>query len=223
MGAPGTARPLIQLNCAVSVDGRLAYAGGARARLSGPEDLERVQALRADSDAILVGVGTVLADDPTLRVHWELLGRPPAREPMRIVLDSHGRTPTVARVLDGSQPTLVATSAGSERAFPPHVLRFAAGKDEVELPALLAHLNGTGVRSLLVEGGARVLASFLRSQLFDRMTVYVAPVVIGGSTAPPMVAGRETEGPDRAIRLRLESSERLGDGLLVRYARTRPT
>jgi 2,5-diamino-6-(ribosylamino)-4(3H)-pyrimidinone 5'-phosphate reductase len=212
------ARPRVHLNCAVSLDGRLAYAGGKRALLSGPNDLARVQRLRAELDAILVGVGTVIADDPSLRVHWDLLDRPPGREPLRVVLDSSGRTPGTAKVLDGRSPTLVATSAGCARSFPYPVEVVRVGREEVELTALLDELGRRGVRSVLVEGGAKVLASFLRAGLVDALTLYVAPVVIGGSTAPPMVGGAETFGPEGLVRLRRAAAEPLDDGFLLSYS-----
>jgi 2,5-diamino-6-(ribosylamino)-4(3H)-pyrimidinone 5'-phosphate reductase len=210
-------RPTVLLNCAVSLDGRLAYPHGKRAPLSGPEDLARVQALRAEVDAILVGVGTVLTDDPSLRVHWELLNRSPSRTPARIVLDTHGRTPEKARVLDGSIPTLIATAAAAARRFPPHVEVFRAGTERVDLHALLAHLTGWGVRTLLVEGGATVLSSFLRAGLVDRLTIYTAPVVIGGATAPSMVGGPDPLGPEALIRLERAAVSPLGEGILSEY------
>jgi 2,5-diamino-6-(ribosylamino)-4(3H)-pyrimidinone 5'-phosphate reductase len=211
------ARPRVHLNCAISLDGRLAYAGGKRALLSGPGDLARVQGLRAELEAILVGVGTVLSDDPSLRVHWDQLHRSPGREPLRVILDTHGRTPTTAKVLDGSQPTLVATGSACTRTFPAPVETFRAGQDEVELPALLGELARRGVRSLLVEGGAKVLSAFLRAGVVDALTVYVAPIVIGGTTAPPMVGGNETWGPEQVVRLRRGSAVPLDDGFLLSY------
>ena len=213
-----TGRPFVHLNCAVSADGRLAYAGGRRAVLSGPEDLVRVQELRSRLDAILVGVGTVVLDDPSLRVHWDQLGRTPGAEPLRVVLDTRGRTPAAARVLATPPATLIATAGDCLREFPPPVQVFRHGVGAVDLEALLGELHRRHVRSVLVEGGARVLASFLRGGLYDTLTVYVAPVVIGGATAPTMVAGPETRGPDDAVGLRLVSSSRLGAGVLQEYA-----
>jgi 2,5-diamino-6-(ribosylamino)-4(3H)-pyrimidinone 5'-phosphate reductase len=210
------------VNCAISLDGRLAYAGGARARLSSQEDLVRVQRLRAYSDAILVGVGTVVQDDPSLRVHWELLHEPVGRDPTRVILDSTGRTPESARVLDGSAPTIVATSERSNRQFPPHVHTVVAGRTRVEFSSLLPVLFRLGVRRLMVEGGAEVIASVVRSGLFDRMTVYHAPVVIGGKSAPPMVAGADTAGADGEVRVTLVGVERLGEGFVATYAPRRP-
>lgn len=212
------ARPAVWVNCAVSADGRLAYANGRRAYLSGPEDLARVQRLRAESDGIVVGVGTVILDDPSLRVHWELVNEPPHPPPLRIVLDSRGRVPEKARVLDGALPTLVAVSERSTRKFPAGIETVVAGRDTVEIPRLWSLLHARGVRRLMVEGGSRVLASVLRSGSFDRFTVYVAPILIGGSSAPPLMTGPECPDPEKTVALTLLALERLGDGHLLSYA-----
>jgi len=211
-------RPVVWVNCAASLDGRIAFAGGRRAGLSGPEDLQRVQRIRAGADAILVGVGTVVKDDPSLRVHWELLGEPPGTNPTRVVVDASGRTPATARVLDGSTPTIIATSERSKRNFPPHVRVLVAGTTRVDLGRLFPMLYEVGVRTLMVEGGAEILSSVLRGGLFDRFTVYYAPVVVGGTTAPPVASGPETRGPEELASLELLGVERLGVGYLATYA-----
>ncbi len=221
MGTPADApprRPFVWVNCAASLDGRLAYAGGTRAHLSGPEDLVRVQRLRANSDAILVGVGTILKDDPSLRVHWDLLGEPPGRSPTRIVLDSEGRTPHGAKVLDGTTPTIVATSERSTRTFPTSVHAIVAGRTRVDLEVLFARLYERGIRRLMVEGGAEVLSSIIRAGLFDRMTIYYAPVVIGGASAPPIARGPESRGPEETRAVDLVGLERVGEGYVATYA-----
>ena len=216
-----TERPFVQVNCATSADGRLAFARGRRALLSGPRDLARVQGLRADSEAILVGVGTVLADDPSLRVHWDLLGRPPGREPLRVVLDSHGRTPATARVLDALSRTVVVTDADCRREFaaPVETERIPGGPFNV--PEVLKALGRRGVHRVLVEGGAHVIASFLRERAVDRMTVFMAPTLIGGATAPPLMSGPETADESGSVPLRLESVERLDEGLLITWTPVR--
>jgi 2,5-diamino-6-(ribosylamino)-4(3H)-pyrimidinone 5'-phosphate reductase len=209
-------RPYVHVNCAISLDGRLAFAGGKRAILSGPHDLARVQGLRADLGAVLVGVGTVLLDDPSLRIHWDLLNRPPGPPPLRICLDGRGRLPPSARLLDGTQPTIVATTKSAGRPYPATVETIVAGPGpEVDLPILLRALADRGTRGLLVEGGAHVIASFLRAGLVDRMTVYVAPVLIGGETAPSLMAGPESHSPEDWIELRRDSAEPLDDGVLI--------
>jgi len=210
------ARPYVHINCAVSLDGRLAFAGGKRAALSGPRDLARVQALRADLGAVLVGVGTVILDDPSLRVHWDLLHRAPGPPPIRICLDGSGRLPASARLLDGTQPTIVGTTESSQRRYPASVDTIVAGPGpEVALPIFLRALAGRGLRGVLVEGGAHVIASFLRAGLVDRMTVYVAPVLIGGDTAPSLMAGPESHSSEDWVELLRESAEPLDDGVLI--------
>ncbi|HYA71082.1 MAG TPA: dihydrofolate reductase family protein [Thermoplasmata archaeon] len=211
-------RPLVWVNCAASLDGRLAFAGGRRAALSGPEDLARVQRLRAGSDAILVGVGTVVKDDPSLRVHWELLGEPPGPNPTRVVVDGSGRTPASARVLDGSTATIIAMSERSTRSFPAHVQTVVAGAARVDLGRLFALLYDRGIRKLMVEGGAEILSSVLRAGLFDRFSIYYAPVVVGGATAPSVVSGPETRGLEDVTTFELIALERLGAGSLATYA-----
>jgi 2,5-diamino-6-(ribosylamino)-4(3H)-pyrimidinone 5'-phosphate reductase len=210
-------RPRIWVNCAVSLDGRLALAHGVRAHLSGPEDLVRVHRLRAACDAILVGVGTVVQDDPSLRVHEELLEERLPRAPTRVVVDASGRTPASARFLDGSVPTVVATTETNARTYPPHVRVIRAGHDSVDLGLLFRRLRAAGVERLMVEGGARILASVARERLFDHWTIYYAPVLIGGTSAPPMVLGPEAIGPADLLRLRLESVTPLGEGFLATF------
>ena len=210
-------RPTVWVNCAASADGRIAFARGARARLSSPEDLRRVQELRVELDAILVGVGTVVLDDPSLRVHWELLGRAPGREPTRVVVDGSGRTPPHARVLDGSAPTIVVTTTRNRRAYPAHVRVVPAGDVRVEVRKAFQQLGALGIRSLLVEGGAEILGSVLESGEFDRLTIYYAPWVIGSETAPPIAAGPAAPSFDVAVRLELERLERLGEGYVASY------
>jgi 2,5-diamino-6-(ribosylamino)-4(3H)-pyrimidinone 5'-phosphate reductase len=218
LSVPRAVRPAVWANCAASADGRLAYAEGRPARLSSPEDLRRVQQLRANADAILVGVGTVLKDDPSLRVHWDLLGQPEGKSPTRVVVDSTGRTPAGARVLDGTIPTIVATTTRSTRRFPPHVRTIVTGQGSVDLADLLVQLHALGIRRLMVEGGAGILSSLLREGLFDRLTVYYAPVVVGGRTAPSIAGGPDTPGSEGLVLLRLLALDRLGEGYVVTYA-----
>lgn len=216
-------RPFVHVNCAISLDGRLAFSGGRRAPLSGPRDLARVQRLRAELGAVLVGVGTVILDDPSLRVHWELLDGPRGADPVRICLDGSGRLPSDARLLDGSQRTIIATTRATHRDYPATAETLVAGDGpEVDLAQLLGSLWEAGVRGVLVEGGAHVIASFLRASLVDRMTVYVAPVVIGGVTAPSMAAGPESHSSDEWVELLRESVEALDDGVLIRLRPRRP-
>lgn len=202
------------INAAMSVDGKIAFPDARPAKLSNEEDLARVQRLRAEADAVLVGVGTVLKDDPKLTVKSEYLK---GKQPLRIVLDSAGKTPDRAHVLDGSAETLIATSADCARQFAQAQV-FRAGKDEVDLVPFLDHLSERGVKTLLVEGGSTVIWSFLRQRLADELKVFVASLVLGGHSAPTLAGGPGVHSLPEAFRLRLDASERLGDGLLLSYA-----
>jgi diaminohydroxyphosphoribosylaminopyrimidine deaminase/5-amino-6-(5-phosphoribosylamino)uracil reductase len=119
-------------------------------------------------------------------------------------------------LLDGSQPTIVATTRSAKRKYPDSVETILAGPGpEVDLRILLPALAARGVRGVLVEGGAHVIASFLRARLVDRMTVYVAPVLIGGTTAPSLMAGPESHSEADWVELLRESVEPLDDGVLI--------
>jgi 2,5-diamino-6-(ribosylamino)-4(3H)-pyrimidinone 5'-phosphate reductase len=206
-------RPRVIINAAMSVDGKIALSDGESVRLSNEEDLGRVHRLRAAVDAILVGVGTVLKDDPKLTVKPEYAK---GRNPLRVVLDSGGKVPESARVLDGSAPTLIVTSEECDRSFP-HAEVLRLGKDEVDLLVLLDRLAARDVKTILVEGGSTVIWSFLREGLADELKVFVSSRVLGGHAAPTLAGGQGITSLDEAPRLRLERVERLGDGALLEY------
>ncbi len=133
------------------------------------------------------------------------------------MVDASGRIPETSRILDGSAPTLVATTERSHRRYPETVRSLVVGRETVDLSRLFSRLREQGIERLMVEGGARILASVLRGHLFDRWTIYYAPVVIGGVTAPPVV-GEEAVGPADLVALVLERLEPLGAGSLATYA-----
>lgn len=207
-------RPRVVINAAMSVDGKIALSDGRAIRLSSEEDVRRVHQLRSHVDAIVVGVGTILKDDPKLTVNPDYaLGR----NPLRVVLDSNGRTPERAHVLDGSAPTLIVTSDGCERVFPPPAEVLRCGKDEVDIPRLLDHLAGRGIRAALVEGGSTVIWSFLQGGLVDELKVFIASLVLGGQGTPTLAGGRGVASSELAVRLRLDRTERMGNGILLEY------
>lgn len=177
-------RPQVTISYAQTLDGRLATRTGSSQWISGPESLRFAHELRARHDAILVGIGTVLADDPRLTVRLV-----PGRDPLRIVLDSGLRIPHEAAVLrDGAaRGTVVACVAGAApdrqaalEVLGATVLALPPGAEGgVDLAALLAALGARGVRSLMVEGGARLITALLRARLADRLAVCVAPKILG--------------------------------------------
>ena len=198
----------------MSVDGKIALSDGKGVRLSNDEDMRRVHQLRSQVDAILVGVGTVLADDPRLTIKGEYAT---GRNPLRVVLDSEGKTPARSHVLDGSAPTLIATTDRSKSACA-HAEVLRCGKDEVDLARLLDRLAERGIRTVLVEGGGTVIWSFLHQGLADELKVFIASRALGGRGGPTLAAGRGVASLDDSIRLRLDRVERLGDGVLVEYS-----
>jgi len=204
----------ILLNCAMSVDGKIALPTRKETKISNREDLERVHRMRNGVDAILVGIGTILADDPKLTVGEKYAKV--VKQPLRIVLDSRGRTPPMARVLNDQAKTLIVTNESCRKTFSgADVARF--GKDRVDLKALMGHLEKSGIRTLLVEGGGSVMWSFFREGLVNEMSVFVGSVIIGGEASPTLVGGEGFESLDEATRLKLVSCEQLGDGVLLRY------
>ena len=204
-------RPRVTVNCAMTADGKIAGHARRQVRISSPEDMERAKKLRASFDAVLVGVGTILADDP----HLTLKGNPPDSNPVRIVLDSSGRTPDDALVLDGRAKTIVVTAEECTREWPgAEVMRF--GKGRVDLSRLLPALFDRGIGSILVEGGGETIFSFFQGGFVDRYCVFVGSSILGGRDAPTPVDG-EGFSDDDAIKLVLLDYQKLGDGLLLTY------
>jgi 2,5-diamino-6-(ribosylamino)-4(3H)-pyrimidinone 5'-phosphate reductase len=219
----------VVVNAAVSVDGKLSTRRREQVAISGPEDFDRVDRVRAAADAVMVGVGTVLADDPHLvldeedrRVRRLRSGR--AGNPARVVADSRGRTPRDARVLDDAATTYVLASeaAPAERLA---ALREAgaevlvAGAERVDLPAALDRLAERGVDRLMVEGGGELLFSLFEADLVDELSVYVGSIVVGGRDAPTLADGEGFVDPDSFTRLTLVDVERLDDGVVLSYER----
>lgn len=200
------------VNAAMSADGKIALRGGAPLRLSDEADLQRVHRLRAQCDAILVGIGTVLADNPRLSARTS---PPTLRQPLRVVLDSQARTPEDSHVLDGSAKTLILTAKGRARAFP-NAECVEAGEGRVDVRLALRELQARGVQTLLVEGGATVIASFLRAGLVNDLYTYVAPAIVGGG-APTLVEGSGASAPEHLLRLRVADVHTLGEGVVIHY------
>ena len=213
------------VNAAVSADGKLSTRRREQVRISGPDDFARVDRLRADADAVLVGVGTVLADDPHLTVDDPSLraartDRGDPETPVRVVVDSTGRTPADARILDDAATTYVVVSAAApdsrrralEEAGATVVV---AGDARVALDDAVSALSTRGIDRLMIEGGGEIIFSCFDAGLVDELSVYVGSLVLGGRDAPTLVDG---DGfveslPD----LSLEDVSRIDDGVLLEY------
>lgn len=210
--------PFVTLKTASSLDGRAAARDGSSRWITGPEARRDVHRLRASAGAVVVGAGTALADDPALTVRLDGYR---GRQPLRVVLDSTGRTPATGRLFDGAASTLMATAAApveARRAWA------AAGAEVWDLPpddggvSLAALVKGLGERRIhhvLIEGGPTLAWSALRDGLVDRWIAYVAPKAIGGAGAPSAVAGVGVARIEEAIGLEFERVERIGDDLKV--------
>lgn len=202
------------INCAMSADGKIALRSRRQTAISSDEDLRRVHKLRNSCDAILVGVETVLSDDPKLTVKDKYVRNP--KNPVRVVLDSSGRTPSDAQVLNGAARTIIVTNEKSKRTFK-NAETLRCGKKEVDLPRLLDALEKMGVGCLLVEGGSRVIWSFLEKRLADEVNIFIGSMVIGGEEAPTPAGGPGAADEKGIIPLTLKSSKVLDNGILLTY------
>lgn len=208
-------RPNVTLHYAQTLDGRIATRTGHARWISCDATLRLAHELRAQHDAVLVGIGTVLADDPRLTVRLV-----PGASPTRVILDSTLRVPLTAHILTGNDaPTLLATTraAGAARRAliedtGAEVAIVESDGDSVSLTALLTILRDRGVGSVLVEGGAAVITSFLRQGLVDRLVVCVAPKIAGAGIEAVGDLGIRQMGD--ALRLRDPHIEQVGDDLI---------
>jgi diaminohydroxyphosphoribosylaminopyrimidine deaminase / 5-amino-6-(5-phosphoribosylamino)uracil reductase len=204
-----TGRPLVTLKLAASLDGRIATASGESRWITGPAARGRAHALRASHDAILVGTGTVLADDPELTCRLPGLD---ARSPLRVALDRHLRLPPTARIF--APPCWVLTLADDAPELRARGVEVITVPDD--LAATLQILGGRGLTRVLVEGGGQLAASLLGAGLVDRLVWMRAPMVLGGDGIPA-VAGLGLEQLAAAPRFELLSSEAAGEDVIETY------
>jgi diaminohydroxyphosphoribosylaminopyrimidine deaminase / 5-amino-6-(5-phosphoribosylamino)uracil reductase len=213
-------RPHVTLKAGMTLDGKIADLHGGSRWITGEAARLHAHRLRSESDAIVVGVGTVLRDDPELTVRLE---QPWPREPLRVVLDTAARTPIGARLIHAGRPARALIAVGAE-APEARVRALAASGATVvscrtrdgraDLGALLAELFAREVRAVLVEGGGEVHGAFLDAGLVDRVAMFTAPLLIGGRRATPVMggAGRELKS---AVRLGRFAVTPIGDDLLL--------
>ena len=211
-------RPLLTLKLAATLDGRIATASGAARWITGETARRFAHRLRNEHDAVMVGAGTVIADDPALTCR--LRG---GRDPLRVVVDGRLRIPLSAQVLtkEAAPGTLLATTmqTGGKlttlRRRGVSIITLPGRGGALSLPRLLARLAERGVTSVLLEGGAALAAAALRERLVDRLFLLVAPKLIGGDGVP-MVGPLGVAAPRAALAVRVLGVSRLGEDLLVR-------
>ena len=212
-----TGRPFVQLKLAESLDGKIATRTGDAKWISGADSRTEVHRLRRRFAAVLVGVETVIADDPRLTVrHVE------GKNPLRIVLDGRGRIPLEATLLrgeEGSTIVVTATMEGEKEealiSLGTKVWRFPEEGGCVDLSAFLQRLGEEKIDSLLVEGGGETAAAFLEADLIDKVAFFIAPILIGGRDAIPAIGGVGAESVAGGGHVHDIEIERIGEDLLV--------
>lgn len=210
-------RPHVTLKLAVSSDGMIGAEGRKPVALTGEAANARVHLLRAQHDAILIGIGTALADDPLLTCRLPGMAR---RSPIRIVLDPRLHLPASSRLVQSARETpLWVAGTGDAAALERHGADILPYAKSAELPALLRDLGRRGITRLLVEGGAKIAASFLSADLVDEVHLYTVPKIIGPSGVPA-VEGRPLTDITASPRWRLRATETLGQDVLTVFEHT---
>ena len=206
-----TGRPRVTWKVASTLDGRTAAADGTSRWITGPEARAKVHRMRARHDAVLVGGGTLRADDPHLAVR-DVAG---AAQPLRVVLDSTAAITTGTRVLDDAAPSLVVVAEGADTSHLGGVDVLPVPRTEagLDLAAVLAVLHERGVRSVLLEGGARLAGSFVAADLLDEVVAHIAPALLGSGPSALADAGVTTIA--EAVRLTVTDVTRLGEDVAV--------
>lgn len=220
-------RPYVHVNVAMSADGKLSTRERRQVKISGKADFARVDRLRANADAVMVGIGTVLADDPSLTVKSEELRRERVNRgvpenPVRVVVDSTLRIPVGSAVLrKGPGRRIIAASEDADRnaeaVLEPCAEIVRAGIGQVDLGMMLGELYARGIRRLMVEGGGTLIWGLVSAGLVDEITCFVGNIVIGGTGAPTLAEGEGFVKEEAFTRLGLVSVEPLDEGILIRW------
>jgi diaminohydroxyphosphoribosylaminopyrimidine deaminase/5-amino-6-(5-phosphoribosylamino)uracil reductase len=220
-----TGRPYVILKAGMTLDGKVATAKGESRWITGPLARQNVHRLRSHVDAVVVGVGTVLKDNPTLTAR--VSDRPlklALRQPLRVVLDSKLRTPPTAKICakQDQAKTLIVTTGRASRLrrrllelTGVEVVSFSRTDRRISLPALMTMLGKRGITSVLIEGGSTVNAAALRARLVNHVVLYFAPILMGGQDAKAVIGGRSPKRLSQALTLRNVMVRRIGNDLVV--------
>jgi diaminohydroxyphosphoribosylaminopyrimidine deaminase/5-amino-6-(5-phosphoribosylamino)uracil reductase len=214
-----TGMPFVTLKMAATLDGKVAARDGSSKWITGEESRADVHRLRAASDAIVVGAGTAVVDDPELTVRDPSYRGHPV---LRVVVDAAGRLPADAGVLSADAPTLVATTGAAAedlrdawRAAGAEVVVYDGAHGLVPLAELFADLGKRSVQGVLLEGGPTLAWSAVAEGLVDKVVLYMAPKLLGGATAPGVLMGGGAETVGRAIELEITEVDRIGEDVRV--------
>jgi diaminohydroxyphosphoribosylaminopyrimidine deaminase/5-amino-6-(5-phosphoribosylamino)uracil reductase len=217
----GSQTPFVVLKMAATLDGRIATRTGDSRWVTGPQARALVHQLRHEMDAIMVGVGTALSDDPELTTRLEK-GR--GIDPIRVVLDTHLTLSPMARLLNPmsvSETIIVCgPEAAKEKKMPLKdkgavILEVPLSDGRIDLKALVVQLGARGITSLLIEGGAQVAGSALKAGIVDQVRLFYAPKLLGGEDGIPLCAGKGPEKMNDCLRLHGTKVSRAGDDIVV--------
>ncbi|MDD5289286.1 MAG: bifunctional diaminohydroxyphosphoribosylaminopyrimidine deaminase/5-amino-6-(5-phosphoribosylamino)uracil reductase RibD [Dehalococcoidales bacterium] len=217
-----TGKPFVTVKFAMSLDGKIATRSGDSKWISGDESRRFVHNLRYTTDAIMVGVNTVIADDPKLTSRYNYRGGTAKKQPLRVITDATGRTPVTARVFNVPGKALLAlggkVSLSQKEAYVKlgaEVLELPAKRGLVSLEELLVELGKKQLTSVLVEGGASLLGSFFDRGLVDKVMVFIAPIIIGGDKARTAIGGKGVDKVVNSLKLERVKSKRFDADLMI--------
>jgi diaminohydroxyphosphoribosylaminopyrimidine deaminase/5-amino-6-(5-phosphoribosylamino)uracil reductase len=215
-----TGRPLVVMKCAMTLDGKVATSTGDSQWISGEDSRARAHRWRADLDAVVVGIGTALADDPLLTARVEAV----ARQPSRVVFDSEARLPLDSKLVQsiGEAPLVVICGRAAPRratealeAAGAEVIVVSGENEGARVAAALDELGSRGIQSVLLEGGPHLTGAFLDAGEIDAVHAFVAPILAGGRNAKPPVEGEGIERIAAGRRALSTEVERIGDDVLI--------
>lgn len=218
-------KPFVFVNCAMSVDGKLSTRERKQVKISGPEDLSRVDLLRAGADAVLVGMNTAASDDPKLDVKSAALREERKKKglsenPMKVAVGDVGRLKSDSDFLDRGGKKVIFTTEDSDpkkvKVIREKADVYVLGKDRVDLTQMLRILSSLNVRRLMVEGGGTMIFEMLKEKLVDEVYVAVGPRIFGGADAPTVADGAGFSA-DESVRLTLFSMEKVGETVVLKY------
>ncbi len=216
-------KPYVILNAAMTLDGKIATKTGS-SEISCPEDIIRVHELRKEVDAIMVGIGTVIADNPKLTAHK--IEAELSDNPVRVIVDSRARTPIAAKVTNKDADTIIAVANKYKSDFllsdryqelKKRADIFFSGDDKVDLKALLNYLGDKDIRTLMLEGGSTLNFAMIKEGLIDEIRIAIAPMVVGGVDAKSLFGGEGFDEMSEAVKLELKDNYMLGKDLILVY------
>jgi 2,5-diamino-6-(ribosylamino)-4(3H)-pyrimidinone 5'-phosphate reductase len=220
-------RPYVVVNIAMSADGKISTRERRQVRISGAQDFTRVDRLKAGCDAVMVGIGTVLADDPSLTVKSEECRNYRRKQgwddhPVRIVVDSSGRIPPEASILHkGEGKRVVAVSKRADvtkiSLLGKKTTVIVAGEDEVDLCALMNELGAMGIHRVMVEGGGTLIAGLIEAGLVNEIYTFIGNIIIGGKDSPTFTEGEGFMMESAFPRLTLLEASRIDQGILLHW------